>query len=524
MSGGGARPRCHQGRSASLVLASLGLAAAALVGCGDPSGATASDPAHDPREVLFSGICDASAAVALTQRLFAVADDEDSVLRIYDADRGGEPVRSVDLSETLFPPDELKQGKRRNEKDKKQHESAEQAAGTAPAEGKPRRVPESDIEAAARVGDVAYWMTSHARNRAGKRKDARLLFFATTARDGNEDLRLLGRGYAKLLEDLLADARYARFDLAAASERAPKDPGGLNLEGLGERPEGGLWIGFRNPVPDGKALLAPLLNPERIVEGERARLGDPILLELGGLGIRSLSRWRGHTLIVAGSHAEGGEAQIFSWDGRASPTAVPGLDLSEFNPEGFFSPEDRDEILLLSDDGAVESDGQECKRLDEPSRKRFRGRWIALPTLLGAASEPAAARAGLRGSIGRVDASAGRGGALRRNWGERSRRGAHSGDFGPQTLQTSRAPEGGMQSKDQILRWVMDTLVNEFQLREEDLHPTAHLIDDLDLDSIDAVDLAVSVEKDLGLSLTEGELKSIQTVQDVVDLIHGRLA
>jgi acyl carrier protein len=81
-----------------------------------------------------------------------------------------------------------------------------------------------------------------------------------------------------------------------------------------------------------------------------------------------------------------------------------------------------------------------------------------------------------------------------------------------------------MQSKDQILRWVIDALKNEFQLREEDLHPAAHLIDDLDLDSIDAVDLAVSVERDLGLSLSEGDLKSIQTVQDVVDLIHGRLA
>ena len=80
-----------------------------------------------------------------------------------------------------------------------------------------------------------------------------------------------------------------------------------------------------------------------------------------------------------------------------------------------------------------------------------------------------------------------------------------------------------MQSKDQILRWVMDTLKSEFQIRDEDLRPAAHLIDDLDLDSIDAVDLAVNVEQELGLSLSEGELKSIQTVQDVVDLIHGRL-
>ena len=80
-----------------------------------------------------------------------------------------------------------------------------------------------------------------------------------------------------------------------------------------------------------------------------------------------------------------------------------------------------------------------------------------------------------------------------------------------------------MQSKEQILRWVMDTLKSEFQLRDEDLYPGAHLIDDLDLDSIDAVDLAVNVEQELGLSLTEGELKSIHTVQDVVDVIHGRL-
>ena len=80
-----------------------------------------------------------------------------------------------------------------------------------------------------------------------------------------------------------------------------------------------------------------------------------------------------------------------------------------------------------------------------------------------------------------------------------------------------------MQSKDEILRWVTETLKHEFQLRDEDLLPGAHLIDDLDLDSIDAVDLAVNVEQELGLALSEGELKSIQTIQDVVDRIHERL-
>jgi uncharacterized protein DUF3616 len=360
-------------RFAAAALASLGVAAAALVGCGDAPGSTPRDPAGAPRELIFTGICDASAAVPLTGRLFAVADDEDSVLRVYDADRGGEPVRSEDLSASLFPPDEAKQGKQTKSKKKK---GKQRKQGV---EARPRRAPESDIEGATRLGEVAYWMTSHGRNRAGQLKDARMLFFATSARDGSDDLRLLGRGYEHLLEDLLADARYVRFELAAASELAPKEPGGLNLEGLGERPEGGVWIGFRNPIPGGRALVAPLLNPERLREGERARLGDPILLDLGGLGVRSLSLWRGRILIVAGSYAEGGDSRLYSWDGRGTPVAVPGLDLSGFHPEAFFSPEDRDEILLLSDDGRIEIDGGECKRLAEPGRKRFRGRWIALP-------------------------------------------------------------------------------------------------------------------------------------------------
>ena len=63
----------------------------------------------------------------------------------------------------------------------------------------------------------------------------------------------------------------------------------------------------------------------------------------------------------------------------------------------------------------------------------------------------------------------------------------------------------------------------EFHFRDAELRPSAHLVDDLDLDSIDAVDLAVRVEERTGLSLTEADLKSIQTIQDIVDLIDERL-
>ncbi len=347
------------GGAAASVLLALGL-------CGDAARGAGS-------EVIFTGMCDASAAVPLSRRLFAVADDEDDVLRVYDADRGGPPLRTVDLSSALHPPEakpEPTKPEKKKGKKKKSDRSAEPGADQGP---------ESDLEAATRVGDLAYWMTSHGRNRTGKRKDARLRFFATTARDGEDALRLVGRPYEGLLDDLIADPRYAAFDLAAAAGRAPKEPGGLNLEGLGERAEGGVWIGFRSPIPGGRALLAPLLNPEGLGSGERARLGDPVLLDLGGLGVRSLSRWRGRHLIVAGPPAGDAVSRLYLWDGRGPPRPSAGIDFTGLNPEGFFSPEDRDEILLLSDDGTVEIDGKECKRLDDPTRKRFRGRWIELP-------------------------------------------------------------------------------------------------------------------------------------------------
>jgi hypothetical protein len=325
----------------------------------------------EPREVVFTGACDASAAVPLSPSLFAVGDDEDNVLRVYDADRGGAPLRAVSLSASLFPAKE----KAKSEKKKKK---GKEKTGKKPNRPGAGGGPESDIEAATRIGDLAFWMTSHARNRAGERKDARRLLFATSARGAEDPLRLLGRGYGGLLDDLLADPRYAGFGLAAGAELAPKEPGGLNLEGLGERPEGGVWIGVRSPVPGGRALLAPLLNPEGVIEGERARLGDPIRLDLGGLGVRSLSRWHGRTLILAGPPADEGLSLLFVWDGRSDPVPIAAADLGGLNPEAFFSPEERDEILVLSDDGTLEIDGEECKRLDDPARKRFRGRWIRL--------------------------------------------------------------------------------------------------------------------------------------------------
>lgn len=78
-------------------------------------------------------------------------------------------------------------------------------------------------------------------------------------------------------------------------------------------------------------------------------------------------------------------------------------------------------------------------------------------------------------------------------------------------------------TKDEILARVMDILVASFDLDPDQVHPTAHLIDELDLDSIDAIDLVVGLEEETGLDVSEEELKTIRVVQDVVDLVHRKL-
>jgi hypothetical protein len=239
--------------------------------------------------VTFTGMCDASGAVPLSHRRFVVADDEDNVLRVYDVERGGAPVARADVSSGLKLP----------VKPKKKP-------------GKVPIAPEADIEAATRLGDRAYFITSHGRNSSGKRKPERLRFFATNAPEEGE-IEVIGEPYDGLLSDILKDARFADFELAKAAELAPKAPGGLNLEGMTERKEGGVWLGFRNPIPKGRALLVPLLNPEELIEGKAARLGDPLTLDLGGLGVRSLSSYHGRYLIMAGDFDQGAPSRLFMW-------------------------------------------------------------------------------------------------------------------------------------------------------------------------------------------------------------------
>ena len=76
-------------------------------------------------------------------------------------------------------------------------------------------------------------------------------------------------------------------------------------------------------------------------------------------------------------------------------------------------------------------------------------------------------------------------------------------------------------STDEVLLELRAMMESEFGLPPQQVEPASHLIDDLDLDSIDLVDLAVTLEERSGIKLDEEEIKSVRTVADAVSVIHA---
>ena len=77
-----------------------------------------------------------------------------------------------------------------------------------------------------------------------------------------------------------------------------------------------------------------------------------------------------------------------------------------------------------------------------------------------------------------------------------------------------------MMSDDQIRQKILETVAEEFELDQAQLTPEATLYDDLGLDSLDAVDLVVSMEKAFGVKLANEEaVKAVRTIDDLHKLI-----
>ncbi|MBC3919826.1 acyl carrier protein [Undibacterium sp. CY18W] len=79
-------------------------------------------------------------------------------------------------------------------------------------------------------------------------------------------------------------------------------------------------------------------------------------------------------------------------------------------------------------------------------------------------------------------------------------------------------------SKDELFVWVVDLLAEMFELDKSSLTLESNLYADLDIDSIDAVDLAVKLKQMTGLRLQPEVFKKIRTIGDVVEALGNLTA
>jgi acyl carrier protein len=75
-------------------------------------------------------------------------------------------------------------------------------------------------------------------------------------------------------------------------------------------------------------------------------------------------------------------------------------------------------------------------------------------------------------------------------------------------------------SREEILAHLRVVLSDLFELKPEQIVPDARLYDDLDLDSIDAVDLFLVLKEITGRKIQPQAFKDVRTVSDVVDAIQ----
>ena len=261
----------------------------------------------------FKGLANASAAVALDGRHFVLADDEESALFLYDFDDPDRGPQLISLD-----------------------------AGLGTGAGEP------DLEGAAMLGGRIWWITSH--HLADCNTAARQMLFVTDVErsGGGISIKVGGAVCRTLLRDLARKPA-----IAAALDFAGKGWDAIDIEGLAGTPEGGLMLGFRAPLHGKHAIIVKIRNAATLPDGEPPDLADPILVKLGGRGIRSLEEIEGGYLIVGGPRDGGSKSKLFFWSGRRhdDPVSLDAKLPRTFNPEAVFQIPDTSTTFILSDDG-----------------------------------------------------------------------------------------------------------------------------------------------------------------------------
>jgi len=74
-------------------------------------------------------------------------------------------------------------------------------------------------------------------------------------------------------------------------------------------------------------------------------------------------------------------------------------------------------------------------------------------------------------------------------------------------------------TKEEVFSKIKSVLIDEFEVEEEAVMPDANLFTDLDLDSLDAIDLMVTLDKELGIEIKTEEMQDLRTIEDVCNFV-----
>ncbi len=76
-----------------------------------------------------------------------------------------------------------------------------------------------------------------------------------------------------------------------------------------------------------------------------------------------------------------------------------------------------------------------------------------------------------------------------------------------------------MATQEEVYNKIKSVLMDEFEVKEDAVSMEANLFTDLDLDSLDAIDLMVTLDKELDIEIQTEEMKDLRTIEDVCNFV-----
>ena len=79
-------------------------------------------------------------------------------------------------------------------------------------------------------------------------------------------------------------------------------------------------------------------------------------------------------------------------------------------------------------------------------------------------------------------------------------------------------------SNEVLVQKVKDIIAETLGVKKSEVVPTASFIDDLNADSLDIVELVMTIEKEFDIEIPDDEAEKIRTVQDAIDYIVAHVS